>query len=60
MRGRGPKLGERVYARSPNFGYPLDFREVLRMDILKKMDPPVCNPQSPAQSYPGSNASMNL
>jgi hypothetical protein len=27
--GKSPKLGERAYARSPNFGYSFDFREVL-------------------------------
>ena len=27
--GRSPKLGERSYDRSPNFGYPLDIREVM-------------------------------
>ena len=31
MAGGSPKLGERAYARSPNFGYSFDFREVLRM-----------------------------
>jgi chromosome partitioning protein len=29
MAGRSPKIGERAYARSPIFGYPLNFREVL-------------------------------
>jgi hypothetical protein len=29
MAGRGPKIGERAYARSPIFGYSLSFREVL-------------------------------
>ena len=27
--GRGPKIGERADARSPIFGYSLNFREVL-------------------------------
>ncbi len=36
MAGRSPKLGERVYARSPNFGYPLNFRELLTIgDMLE-------------------------
>jgi hypothetical protein len=29
MAGRGPKIGERAYARSPIFGNSLSFREVL-------------------------------
>jgi hypothetical protein len=29
MTGSSPKLGERAYARSPNFGYSFDFREIL-------------------------------
>jgi hypothetical protein len=33
--GRGPKLGERAYVRSPNFGYPLDFRMVLSFTIIE-------------------------
>ncbi len=36
MAGRSPKLGERAYARSPNFGYPLNFRELLTIgDMLE-------------------------
>jgi len=33
MAGRGPKIGERAYARSPIFGYSLSFREVLIIEI---------------------------
>jgi len=29
--GRSPKIGERAYARSPIFGYSLNFREVLNI-----------------------------
>ena len=29
MAGGNPKLGERAYARSPNFGHSFDLREVL-------------------------------
>jgi quinol monooxygenase YgiN len=35
MAGRGPKIGERAYARSPIFGYSLSFREVLIMLVAK-------------------------
>ena len=36
--GRGPKIGERASARSPIFGYSLNFREVLKMVGAGKKD----------------------
>ena len=33
MAGRSPNLGVRAYARTPKFGYPLNFREVLIIAI---------------------------
>jgi hypothetical protein len=37
MAGRGPKIGERAYARSPIFGYSLSFREVLRINPCEEI-----------------------
>jgi len=34
MARRSPKIGERAYARSPIFGYPLNFREVLIISTM--------------------------
>jgi hypothetical protein len=41
--GRGPKIGERAYARSPIFGNSFEFREVL---ILTKNISKVANSSS--------------
>jgi hypothetical protein len=35
MAGRSPHLGEQALARSPKCGYPLDFREVLILELKK-------------------------
>ena len=43
MAGRSPKLGERAYARSPNFGYSFDFREVLIIDEIYRLKGNVVN-----------------
>jgi hypothetical protein len=39
MAGKGPKIGERPSARSPIFGYSLNFREVLIVNVPRERNP---------------------